>query len=61
MGSHPQVLTLATFLCLSQAWTWLSNVMYHGFFVFNDLGQEDIIVHFVDTDRIVDHHYLFFI
>jgi len=60
LGSHQLVLTLAIFLCLSQPWTWISNVIYHAFFfVFNELGQE-VIACFVDIGGIVDHHYLNF-
>jgi hypothetical protein len=31
------VLTPMAFLCLSQAMTRIYTVIYHGFFVFNDL------------------------
>ena len=39
----------ATFLCLSQAKTWISNVVCRGLFFFPpaNLGLE-VIVHFVD-------------
>ena len=44
---------LATFLCLSQARTWISTVICSGLFMFNDLMLE-MILHFVDIDGIVD-------
>jgi hypothetical protein len=51
----------ATFLCLSQARTWIFNVMCHGlFFVYSGLMWE-MIVHFVDIDGIVYIHSLDFL
>jgi len=46
----------ATFLCLYQARTWISNVV---FCVFSHLRRE-VIVNFVDIGVIVDHHCLNF-
>jgi len=51
--------TLATFLCLSQARNWISNVICYVFFGFNCLRLE-LNVNLVDIGGIVDHHYLNF-
>ena len=48
----------ATFWCLSQTRTWISNAICHGLFVFNDLRWQ-MVVHFVDNGG-VDHHCLIF-
>ena len=48
----------ATFLYLSQARTWISNIIFRLFFLpflFTELRWE-VIVHFVDIGGIVDHH-----
>ena len=51
----------ATSLCLSQARTWISNIMLLSLiFVFNELRWE-VIVCFVDIGGIVDHHCLNFL
>ena len=45
---------LATFLCLSQARTWISSIICHGlFFMFNELRSE-VIVYFVEIGDIVN-------
>ena len=49
----------ATFLCLSQARNWISNVICYVFFGFNCLRLE-LNVNLVDIGGIVDHHYLNF-
>ena len=49
-----------TFLCLSQARTWISIIIRHGLFMFNDLRWE-LIVYFVNIGGIVDHHCLNFL
>jgi hypothetical protein len=48
----------ATLLCVSQARTWISNVICRGLFflMFSELRWE-VIVCFVDLE-VVDHHYL---
>jgi hypothetical protein len=46
----------ATFLCLSQARNWISNVICYVFFGFNCLRLE-LNVDLVDIGGIVDHHY----
>ena len=47
-------------MCLSQAETWISNVICHGRFVFNELWRE-AIARFVDIGGIVDYHCLNFL
>ena len=50
----------ATFVCLSHARTWISNVICHGIFVvFHGLRWEEV-VRFVDIGEIVDHYCLNF-
>jgi len=49
---------LNTFLCLSQARTWISNVLCHGLLMLNEL-RWGVVVCFVDTGGIIDHHFLF--
>jgi hypothetical protein len=39
--------------------TWISNIIFHGFSIFNDLRLLKVFVCFVDIDGIVDHHFLF--
>jgi len=41
-----------TFLCLSQARTWISNIIFRGLFLFNDLRWE-VIVRFVDIGELL--------
>ena len=53
-------LTPPQFLCLSQARTWISNVICHGLFMFSELRQE-VFVRFVDIGGIGDHHCLNFL
>ena len=48
------------FVHVTSARTWISSAICHGLFVFNDMRWE-VIVHFVDTDRTVNHHCLNFI
>ena len=50
----------ATFVCLSQPRTWISNVMCPELFVVSELRWE-VIVHFVDIGGIVDHYCLIFL
>jgi hypothetical protein len=46
----------STFLCLSQARTWISNVTYQGLFCVQcDQLWWEVIVRFVDIGRIDDH------
>ena len=33
----------ATFVCLPQVMTWVSNVICHGIFVFSELGRAVIV------------------
>ena len=47
----------ATFLWLSQAKTWMSNIIGRGFFVFSELMWE-IILRFVDIGEIFYHQCL---
>jgi hypothetical protein len=53
-------LNSTTFLCLSQARTWISNVICccSPFFAFSELRWE-VIVCFVNIGGIVDYHYLY--
>ena len=50
----------ATFVCLSQIMTWISKSLCPVLFVFNGFMGE-MVVCFVDIDRIVDHQYLNFL
>ena len=51
----------AILLCLSQARIWISNVICCDlYFKFNEFSWE-VIVCFVDTGKIVDHHCLNFL
>jgi len=50
----------AAFLCLSQAMTWIFNVILRDPFVFSEL-KWGVIVRFVDIGGIVDHHCLNFL
>ena len=50
----------ATSLCLSKARSWISNVICHGFFMFNELTWK-LIVCFVDIGGMVNHHCLKFL
>ena len=60
LGSHKSFNT-TTFVCLSQARTWISNVvMCCGLFVFNALRWE-VIVCFLDICGIDDHNCLTFL
>ena len=52
------LLNTTTFLCLSQARTWITSVICHHFFMFNKLRWE-VIVSFVDIGGILDHQSLF--
>ena len=45
-----------TCLCLSQATTWISNIIYRGLFVFSEWKWE-VIVRFVDIGEIIDSKY----
>jgi hypothetical protein len=55
------------FLCLSQARTWISNIICHGLFMFNELKWEarcerwEVINRFVYIVGIVDPHCLYFL
>ena len=53
-------LTPPHFVCLSQARTWISNVICGGLFVLSKWRRE-MIVRFVDIGGIVDHHCLNFL
>ena len=46
---------LTTFVCLSQARTWISSIV--EFSMFNEL-RWGVIVHFVEIGRFIDHHCL---
>jgi hypothetical protein len=45
-------------LCLSQATTWISNVICRDLLLFSELRLE-VMFRFVDICEFVDHHFLF--
>jgi hypothetical protein len=53
----------ATFVCLFQARTWISNVICHGFYVFSEFSSDDrgLIVLLIDIGGTDDHHCLNFL
>jgi hypothetical protein len=53
----------ATFLCLSQARTWISNVTCHGLFVFCEFSLDErwLLVLLILSGGIDDHHCLNFL
>ena len=52
-----KLFNLATRLCLSQARTWISNVICRGIFTFKDLRWEGVVL-FFHIGGNIDHRYL---
>ena len=60
-GGPINQVNLHTFLCLSKARTWISNIIYSGLFCAQCVQiRWEVIVHFVDIGGIDDYHCLSF-